>query len=587
MPYPATCLGISLSSRRSRWPGVLLAGIACLVSLWLNLGISVGLAQENSAAPALTEAAITVDPATVTLGDQSLFTVQSKQAAASVAERAARISARLTAIANDQAIPLEAIALSETEFGTAIYAEDTLLMAVDEQDTAGTGLTPQAMAQRHLSTIQNQIEIYRAERTAQYLTRAALLAVFCTLGLVLAILVLANAMPQFYRWLDRQQDRWIPNVRIQSFELLTASQLTGLMRGITQLLHFTLVSALILVYLSFVLSLFPQTRTIGQGIFGYFSGAVQAVWDGFIAYLPNLLSIAIILFISASLLLFARWFFTSIQREGITLRGFYPEWAIPTYRLVQFLVGAFTLAVVFPYLPGASSPAFQGVSIFFGLLVSLGAGSAIFSVVAGFILVYTRAFREGDRIRCGDIEGFVEEKSLFVTRIRTLENVLVSIPNAALLTSNIANYSALIRERQSPIVVTTTITLGYDAPWSLVHETLIAAAEATPYILQEPRPCVWQTSLDDFYVSYQLRAAALHPEMLGEIYTALHQNLQDYCNRAGIEIMSPHYGALRDGNQSTIPTNYLPENYRIPEWHIPSNRPPSPSQTSPQETGGH
>ncbi|MFQ4138563.1 mechanosensitive ion channel domain-containing protein [Nodosilinea sp. PGN35] len=164
---------------------------------------------------------------------------------------------------------------------------------------------------------------------------------------------------------------------------------------------------------------------------------------------------------------------------------------------------------------------------------------------------------------------------------------LVSIPNAVLLTSNIANYSALIRERQTPIVVTTTITLGYDAPWKLVYDTMIAAAEATSYLLKEPRPCVWQTSLDDFYVSYQLRAATLHPEVLGEICSELHQNLQDYCNQAGIEIMSPHYGAMRDGNQSTIPANYLPKNYRIPEWHIPSNWPPSPDQTSPREPGNH
>jgi small-conductance mechanosensitive channel len=226
--------------------------------------------------------------------------------------------------------------------------------------------------------------------------------------------------------------------------------------------------------------------------------------------------------------------------------------------------------VIFPFLPGAESPAFQGVSIFFGLLVSLGAGGAIFSVVAGFILVYTRAFREGDRIRSGNIEGFIVEKSLLVTRLRTLENVLVSIPNAALLTSNITNYSALIREQKAPLVITTTLTLGYDVPWQLVYDTLIAAADATSYVLQEPRPHVWQTSLDDFYVSYQLRAAIIRPDLLEVIYSELHQNLQDHCNQAGIEILSPHYGAMRDGNQSTIPAHHLPPDYRAPAWNFPS-----------------
>lgn len=507
--HTITTWGQTLTRCRRR---MLLVGLACLVSLGLSLVSPTSLAQEASAPPAPTETP--AETAAVTLGGETLFTLQAVQASDSVADRAALVSARLTAVANDQSIPTEAIALSETELGTAIYAKDHLIMVVDDSDVAGTDLTPQALARQYQEIIQRQISIYRNQRSAEYLSRAALIAFFCTLGLVLAILVLANVMPQFYRWLDRQQDRWVPNVRIQHFQLITAQQLTGMVRGVTSVLHFALVTALILIYFSYVLSLFPQTHTLGASIFSYLSGAVKIVVDGFIAYLPNLLSIIIALAIATAVTRFARWFFTNIQREGRVLQGFYPEWAMPTYRLVQFLVIAFTIAVVFPFLPGADSPAFQGVSIFFGLLVSLGAGGAIFSVVAGFILVYTRAFREGDRISAGNIEGFIIQKSLLVTRLRTLENVLVSIPNATLLNSNITNYSALIREEQIPIVITTTLTLGYDVPWQLIYDTLIAAADATSYVLQDPRPHVWQTSLDDFYVSYQLRAAITRPELL-------------------------------------------------------------------------
>ncbi|HSM83245.1 MAG TPA: mechanosensitive ion channel family protein [Nodosilinea sp.] len=557
------------------WRRRLLLLLAGLLTGLLSLGLGLGR-------PALAQSPATLEPLTpsaaVTLGDQTLFTIRHQQTARSPAQRAARISERLATIANDQSIPVETIALSDTEFGTAIYAEDSLIMVVDDADVAGTDLTPRALAAQHLEAIQPAIERYRAERRAEYLSRAAAVALACTLGLLLAILVLANAMPQFYRWLDRQQDRWIPNVRIQNFELLTAAQLTILVQAITKVLHFVLVSTLLLFYLSYVLSLFPQTRALGRGVFGHFWGAVQAVWQGFIAYLPNLFSIVIIVVVAASLLRFARWIFANLRRERLRIAGFYPEWAVPTYRLVQFLLIAVTFALVFPYLPGAESPAFQGVSIFFGLLVSLGAGGVILSIVAGFILVYTRAFREGDRIQFGDIEGFVEEKSLFVTRIRTLENVLVSVPNAALLTGNIANYTALIREQQIPVIVKTTITLGYDVPWPLVHKTMIAAAEATTHILQQPPPEVWQTSLDDFYVSYQVRAATLAPEALGEIYSELHQQLQDHCNQAGIEIMSPHYRALREGSQSTIPASYLPETYQPPGWNFPSGQSASPPE---------
>lgn len=554
--------------RPTRCQRLLLVGLAGLISLWLQLWPVTAIAQTPTP-----EAAAPPGEAAVVLDSEPLFVIRGPQLADSVAERADRISDRITEIANNQAIPVDAIATSETEFGTALYVEDTILLVINDTDAAGTGLTPQTLAAQHLTTLQTAIAQYRQERSAEYLTRAAIIAVVCTLGLVLAILVLANAMPQFYRWLDRQQDRWIPNVRLQNFELLTASQLTGLVEFFTQILHFLLVSGLILFYLSYVLSLFPQTRRWGQSVWGYFWGAVRAVWDGFIDFLPNLLTIALIIFIASLVLRFARWIFSNIRRDRLRIHGFYPEWAMPTYRLVQFLVIAFTLAVIFPYLPGADSPAFQGVSIFFGLLVSLGAGGAIFGIVAGVLLVYTRAFLEGDRIRFDDIEGFVEEKSLFVTRIRTLENVLISVPNTALLTGKILNYTALLREQNTPLIVKTTITLGYDVPWTLVHETMMAAAIATPHILAEPAPYVWQTSLDDFYVSYQLRAFTANPNELDHIYSALHQNLQDYCNQAGIEILSPHYGAMRDGSHSTIPAPYLPDDYTAPPWQVTSTFP--------------
>jgi small-conductance mechanosensitive channel len=517
------------------------------------------------------------------LDGEPLFQLTTAPRATSVEERAARISQKLEAIANDSSIQTDRINLTQTEFGTAVYAEDIIILAVDDTDVVGSGLTPRTQAQQYRDIIQTKINQYREERSAEYLTRAAITTLLCTLGLMVAIVVLANVMPQFYRWLDHQQDRWVPNIRIQNIELLSASQLTGVVQLLTQILHFLLVSTLLLFYLSYVLGLFPRTQYLGEGVWGYLGNALQKVWNNFGLFLPNLLTIALIILLTNVVLRFARWIFANIRRERLRIEGFYPEWAIPTYRLVQFFVIAFATAVIFPYLPGASSPAFQGVSIFFGLLVSLGAGGAIFSLVSGFILVYTRAFVEGDRIHFDDIEGFVEEKSLFVTRIRTIENTLVSIPNTALLTGKILNYTALIRESEIPLIVTTTVTLGYDAPWKLVHETLIAAANANSYILSDPPPFIWQTSLDDFYVSYQLRAYTTYPEALGEIYSELHQNVQDFCNKAGIEILSPHYGAMRDGNHTTIPTDYLPADYVAPPWTIAAGLTPNSKDSNPQQ----
>lgn len=579
---------VSFGRRRRCWQRVVIVGVVCLL---LQGGIGSAIAQTpespvpETAAPAEGYSADSAperpDEAPVMLDGEPLFTVRDIETTDSAAARAERISERIEALARDQAIAVDEIAMVATELGPVLFYEDLLLFGVSEEDAANTGLTPEMLAEQYLSQLRAGIEDYRSQRSAEYLIRAGLITLACTVALVVAIVVLANVMPQFYRWLDRQQGRWIPNFRLQNFELISSQQLTGIVQFFTQILLFLLIASLILFYLSYVLSLFPQTRYLGQEVFGYVWAAVLIVWNGLVGFLPNLLAIVLIAFVTSLVLRFTRWIFANIRRGRLRLQGFYPEWAAPTFRLMQFLIISFALAVIFPYLPGANSPAFQGVSIFVGLLVSLGASGVIYGIVAGFVLVYTRAFTEGDRIRFDDIEGFVVEKSLFVTRIRTVEDALVSVPNTSLLTGKITNYTALLREQKTPLTVKTTITLGYDVPWKLVHQTLIAAALATPDILEEPAPRVWQTSLDDFYVSYQVRAATLCPDKLGEIYSVLHQNLQDYCNAADIEILSPHYGAMRDGNQTTIPADYLPADYTPPHWNLATPWQSAPGQRSP------
>lgn len=201
-----------------------------------------------------------------------------------------------------------------------------------------------------------------------------------------------------------------------------------------------------------------------------------------------------------------------------------------------------------------SHSSFPGVSIFLGVLVSLGSSGAVANTVAGVILTYTRAFRIGDRVQITDTTGDIVGKTLFVTRVRTIKNVVITIPNATVLNSHVINFSAAESDNESsPLILHTTITLGYDLPWRKVHEVLIRSALTTQYILPEPAPFVLQKSLDDFYVSYELNACTKQPGRMALIYSELHQNIQDNCIMAGIEILSPHYRAVRDGNPITIP----------------------------------
>jgi small-conductance mechanosensitive channel len=222
--------------------------------------------------------------------------------------------------------------------------------------------------------------------------------------------------------------------------------------------------------------------------------------------------------------------------------------------------------VAFPYLPGGNSDAFKGVSLFIGLLLSLGSSSAVSNVLAGLVLTYMRPYHGGDRVKIADTVGDIVEKSLLVTRVRTIKNVEVVIPNSAILSNQILNYSALARSRG--LILNTTVTIGYDASWRTVHELLRQAALDTDGILHDPPPFVFETSLNDFHVSYELNAYTDRANDIQDIYSHLHEAIQDRFNRAGVEIMSPAYHSLRDGNTVTIPRSQRPAGYEPPRFHV-------------------
>ena len=227
------------------------------------------------------------------------------------------------------------------------------------------------------------------------------------------------------------------------------------------------------------------------------------------------------------------------------------------------------IIVVFPYLPGSDSKVFQGVSVFLGFLFTFGSAGSLSNIMAGIVLTYMRLFKIGDRVKIGEIVGDIIEKSLLVTRIRTTKNEIISIPNSSVLNSHTINYSSDTVD--NGLILHTTVTIGYDVPWKDMHQALIDAALRTDLILKEPKPFVLQTSLEDFYVSYQINAYTKDANKQAAIYSQLHSNIQDCCNEVGIEILSPHYRAARDGNRTTIPENYLDKDYQAPSFNINNN----------------
>ncbi|MNL18098.1 Miniconductance mechanosensitive channel MscM precursor [compost metagenome] len=275
------------------------------------------------------------------------------------------------------------------------------------------------------------------------------------------------------------------------------------------------------------------------------------MWHGLLNLVPNLFFIAVIAVLTRYLLRLLKFIFDEIRMERLHFEGFYPEWAEPTYKLVRILVFLMALVVCFPYIPGSSSPAFQGLSVFLGILVSLGSSSAISNIVAGVVITYMRPFKVGDRVKIADTMGDVVEKDLLITRIQTVKKMEVTIPNSMILSSHITNYSSMARE--GGVILNTVVTVGYEVPWPSVQQALLEAAKRTSHVLEEPKPFILQTALKDFSVAYELNAYTENEHQMLEIYSEMHKNIQTTFAEANIEIMSPQYLAMRDGNEKTIP----------------------------------
>jgi small-conductance mechanosensitive channel len=340
-------------------------------------------------------------------------------------------------------------------------------------------------------------------------------------------------------------------LQIKRLELLSAG---GYKRGVMGTIHIIhTLSALFVIYLYIpvVLRLFPWTEPLAQPFVDYFTEPLTQVWEAIVNYTPTLLHILVIVFFTWLILKLLRGLFVAFRAGYITFPGFYAEWAKPTYKIIRFLILALTLVMIFPLLPGADSSAFKGVSLFIGAMVTLGSTGAIGNATAGIVLIYTRSFNVGDFVKIGDAFGKVVERTLLATRLQTTKYENITIPNSAVLSSQVLNYSA--PSDNPTLVVHAAIGLGYDIDWRKVHELLKNAANKTGHIEPDPEPFVLQKSLDDFSVSYEINAHTKRPDLLPIIYSELNRNILDEFSREQIEIMSPRYTRVRDGNALVVP----------------------------------
>ncbi len=507
--------------------------------------------------------------APLVIDNQPLWTFKASRAGFSPAERAQDITENLIHLAEDPRRQLDDVREVVLETETVLLVSHVYLFSVTDEDARLEARTRADLFAERKRILLDALNHYRQRRTFGSLLRSLALSAGALLGTILLLALLRYFYRRLSAWAIRYVSVRSRSSRVASIFRIFETPVRLLLRGGLQLCFLSLALLVVLGSLSYVFSLFPTTAGL--------SGTVAAkAWDvvltavaNLVGYLPNLLVLVLVALFTYVLIRIARTLAHAIDAGAVVFRSFHRDWAKPTYDLVKVLLLLFSMVVAFPYLPGGESPALKGASIFIGVLVSLGSGSAMGNVVSGVILTYMRPFRVGDRVQIADTTGDVVEKSLLVTRIRTIKNVEVIVPNSAVLGAHILNYSS--QAEQHGLILNTTVTLGYDAPWRTVESLLINAALRTPGILAEPAPFVLQTSLNDSHISYQLNAFTKDANRMAELYSCLHRNIQDQFNEGGVEIMSPMYLSVRDGNTITIPEANRPGDYRPSSFRVRSD----------------
>ncbi len=496
---------------------------------------------------------ITPGVAVIVSGD-TLFMLYSSRGGYSAHDRAEMINDNLGKIAKGGNMRKDSIYTLDNESYIDIMYGNRVILSLTDQDGLWEGMTRQELAARYIPVLSAKIEAMKKEHSVlKFITRCAMFLLVILLQYLL--IKLTNYLfRKLRRVIIRFKQHRLKPVIIRDYELINKRQLGRILIFFSNVLRYIVLLIQLTFTVPVLFAIFPQTEKLALTIFRYIIEPVKMIGMSIVDYVPNLFIILVIWFCIKYLIKGIQYIATEIENEKLKITGFYPDWAQPTFNIIRFLLYAFMIAMIYPYLPGSNSGVFQGISVFVGIIVSLGSSTVIGNIIAGLVITYMRPFKLGDRIKLNDTTGNVIEKTPFVTRLRTPKNEVVTIPNSFIMSSHTVNYSA--SARQFGLIIHTTVTIGYDAPWRQVHQLLINAARLTPGVLEHPKPFVLETDLQDYYPCYQINAYIKDADRQAQIMSDLHQNIQDIFNEAGVEIMSPQFVATRDGNASTIPAEY-------------------------------
>lgn len=445
----------------------------------------------------------------------------------------------------------DSVSIDHSDIVSDLMYGNKVLLSLTDQDALWEGVSRDSLAKERRENVVSKLHEMKAEHSIWRMVKRILYFVLVIVGQYLLFRLTNWLFRKVKARILRLKDTKIKPVSIQGYELLDTQKQANLLVFLASVGRYILMALQLLFTVPLIFIIFPQTEGLAYRLLGYIWNPIKNIFIGIVDYIPKLFTIIVIWYAVKYLVRLVLYLAREVEAGRLKINGFYPDWAMPTFHIIRFLLYAFMIAMIYPYLPGASSGVFQGISVFVGLIVSLGSSTVIGNIIAGLVITYMRPFKMGDRIKLNDTTGDIIEKTPLVTRIRTPKNEVVTVPNSFIMSSHTVNYSTSAREYG--LIIHSEVSIGYDIPWRQVNQILIDAALNTPGVVDDPRPFVLETSLSDWYPVYQINAYIKEADKMAQIYSDLHQNIQDKFNEAGIEIMSPHYMAVRDGNATTMP----------------------------------
>ena len=521
--------------------------IALALTLTATAGLGLAGQEAPRPAPQLADVIVTVGapPAVLRFNNRPITTLRATVFGRPPAERAAAAAQFLDRVVQEGTAGTVSTRLLQGFSIVSVGSRDIFSIAPQDADQL-TGETFEGKSAETVTNLQRALDEAVELRTPRRLLASAAQAVLVTILFALGLLVLQRmhrvSVDRFLLQAEHKLEELSPDL-----QLLRASRATALLRRGLRVAFVVIALFFTYSWLTFVLRRFPYTRPWGESLRGFLTTRLEAFGLGILQGIPNLFTVLLIVLVIRFFVRLSHHLFQAVEDGRISVPYVYPETAQQTRRLVSMLLWLLALVLSYPYLPGSNSDAFKGVSVFVGLVVSLGSSGIVNQIMSGLTITYSRALRLGDFVKIGEVEGTVTHVGALSTKIKTPRGEDVTIPNAVVVSHVTTNYTRFAETEG--VYVPTSITIGYDTPWRQVQALLLLGAARTAGVRKQPKPVVRQTALQDFYVQYTLLVCLEQPHLRAATLDALHGNILDAFNEFGVQITSPNYEADPEGRK--------------------------------------